>query len=399
MAAGQGNGGMSPSNGDSTLLSLGVVVIGLAFLGWLGWANYHAAISGVVAEVARWQIGLVRHFSASLDGLDQTIAAADLDAVTFPEILSVLDLIGHSLRIPAVAFILVLAGFCFIGAAPSQFTRALDLDELIAEHAQFFGPVAAFARRNLRLVPMRPDALRPSDPALHAREWVARFARRADGSGPVAAGGFDEVAATRALKAQLGPAWRGVEGAPGHVRVLYAAFALHLEQRRAEAQELLGGFARALPPGERGDTAGPATAYLTPAAVVAGADAVLRATELRERADAIAARHAYAAPALMSLLTAARSRSGVLAPAQFACLKLVDRSLWYALHSLGFEGDGPGQTTHPNPRVEAAGARDHWAAERLAGRPLLVPSLDRAMSAVRAVIGDDDPIIKFPEAP
>jgi intracellular multiplication protein IcmP len=69
------------------------------------------------------------------------------------------------------------------------------------------------------------------------------------------------------------------------------------------------------------------------------------------------------------------------------------------LHSLGFEGDGPGQMTHPNPRVEAAGARDHWAAERLAGRPLIIPSVERAVSAVRAAIDQDDAIIHSPEAP
>jgi intracellular multiplication protein IcmP len=76
----------------------------------------------------------------------------------------------------------------------------------------------------------------------------------------------------------------------------------------------------------------------------------------------------------------------------------VDRSLWYALHSLGFEGDGPGQTTHPNPRVEAAGARDHWAAERLAGRPLIAPSVNRAVSAVRASLGQDTVGMQRPEA-
>jgi intracellular multiplication protein IcmP len=101
----------------------------------------------------------------------------------------------------------------------------------------------------------------------------------------------------------------------------------------------------------------------------------------------------------MSLLTAARRRSGVLAPAQFACLKLIDRSLWYALHSLGFEGDGLGQTTHPNPRIEAAGARDHWAAERIAGRPLVIPSVSRAVRAVRTSLDQDDANARSLEVP
>ena len=62
-----------------------------------------------------------------------------------------------------------------------------------------------------------------------------------------------------------------------------------------------------------------------------------------------------------------------MAPAQFVWLKLVDRNLWYALHSLGYEIEGIGRYIHPNPRVEALGARDHWAAERMCGPPILKP--------------------------
>ena len=87
----------------------------------------------------------------------------------------------------------------------------------------------------------------------------------------------------------------------------------------------------------------------------------------------------------MQLLNQARLRGGVLAPGQFAWLKLVDRPLWYALHSLGFETEGFGRYCHPNPRVEAVGARDHWAVERLAGEALIEPSLDRAIEALRKV--------------
>ncbi len=397
MAGGQGNRAAWPSNDDFTFLSLAVTLIGLTFLGWLGWTNYHGAISGVVAAGARWQIGIVHHFTPALDELDRTIAAADPDAVTMPEILNVLNVIGHYLRIPVVAIILVLAVLCFVRAAPPQFTRAFDLYRLILEQTQFFASNAAFARRNLRLVPTQPEILRPSDPPLHAREWVARFARRSN-IGSTDAIDIDPLAATRAFVKQLGPVWRGVAHTPDHVRVLYAAFTLHLEQRRSEAHELLGAMALALPPGECDEAAGPAEHYLIPRGVVASADAALQSTAFRERADKIAAGHAYTAPALMSLLTTARRRSGVLAPAQFACLKLVDRSLWYALHSLGFEGDGPGQTTHPNPRVEAAGARDHWAAERLAQRPLIIPSVDRAVTAVRATLDQGDANNRSPEA-
>jgi intracellular multiplication protein IcmP len=71
---------------------------------------------------------------------------------------------------------------------------------------------------------------------------------------------------------------------------------------------------------------------------------------------AIANRRAYTHTALMELLNKARLRGGVLAPGQVAWLKLVDRPLWYALHSLGFETEGLDRYCHPNPRVEAVGA-------------------------------------------
>ena len=377
--ANQGNRAAWPSNDDFTFLSLVVLVIGVAFFGWLAWTSYHGIIAGYVGQLAHWQIVLIQFFTTDLDQLDDIIRNANDDAVTVSEIFAVLNATGLYLRIPAIAIILGLATLCFTRAAPSRFTRPLDLGGLVREQARFFRPLAAYAARNLRLVPVLPNDVRPADPALHAREWAARYAAGPDGT-------FDPAAARRAFVLQLGPLWRGVKHAPDHVRFLYAVFALHLDQQRSEAQELLGDLAEALPPGTDAEPGGPVRSYPMPAALVAHADMLLRAYDLRASADVIAARHAYATTALMSVLTEARRRSGVLAPAQFACLKLIDRGLWYALHSLGFEGDGPGQTTHPNPRVEAAGARDHWAAERLAGGPLIIPSVDRAIDAVRAAL-------------
>ena len=116
---------------------------------------------------------------------------------------------------------------------------------------------------------------------------------------------------------------------------------------------------------------------------------IVYASKLLENPEAfgearrVTADHAYTAPALMSLLNVARRRHGVLAPAQFAWLKLVDRPLWYALHSLGFETEGIGRYLHPNPRVEALGARDHWAVECAAGVPVIEPDLTRAMQTLR----------------
>jgi intracellular multiplication protein IcmP len=260
-------------------------------------------------------------------------------------------------------------------AAPSRYKRGFDLDGLIREQAVSFPTSAAFAERHLRLVAPSADP-RPADYALTPEEWVARFATKPDGK-------FDDAAAFRSLAMQLGPRWRGVEQAPPHMRALFAAFALHMAGRRVEAQRLLGELSNALSAAGDDEPEGPEAPLSFPDAAIVKADAALRDYEFLTPAAAVAARHGYAHTALVALLNEARLKAGVLAPAQFVWLKLVDRRLWYALHSLGFETEGFGRYLHPNPRIEAAGARDNWAAERLAGKPLLTPEIQRALDATR----------------
>ena len=376
MAAG-GNRSAWPSRDDFTFASLLVIVLGSAFLAWQAWINFHTEISSFVASLAHWQIVLIQHFRPVLRDVDGMVLHADPRSVTFPQIAGVLNATGIYLRLPAVLLIGALALACLLGSVDSRFTRNLDLDSLIVEQARTFRVVAAYAVRFLKLEPLLPGKVRPADPALHTGEWVARYALDEDKR-------FDEARARRRLTAQLGPRWTGPQAAAGHVRLLFIAFALHLQQDREQAKDLLGALSEAIPPGNRKDGAGSELAYTLPLGLVAQADGLLRNKNAFDRAREVASVHAFTAPALMSLLTEARRRSGVLAPAQFACLKLVDRDLWYALHSLGFEGDGPGQASHPNARVEAVGARDHWAAERIAKRPLPIPAIERALEVVRA---------------
>ena len=386
----QGNRAAWPSSDDAVFLSFAVILVAVGFGGYEAWINYHAETAAAFAVFAHWQIAAIGWFTQSLKPLDVQLRSADPSTVTARQILDVSGLIGLYLRLPAVVLLALLGVLCLTRAAPSRFTRSFDLDRLIREQAQSFRAIAANAGRRLKLVPLQDD-VRPLDPALHVQEWVERFARSP-------AGAFDSSAATAALGRQLGARWAGVERADGHVRVLFAAFALHMAQKRSEAQDLLGAFSEALGQGDRKGKAGPPSSLSIPVDLVRHANGVLRDAALRKRAEAIAVRHAFTTPALMTLLIEARRVAGVLAPAQFLALKLVDRPLWYALHSLGFEGDGPGQNTHPNPRVEAIGARDHWAAERVAGRPLSQPSIARALEAVRAGLRQDGGVASAPEA-
>lgn len=82
--------------------------------------------------------------------------------------------------------------------------------------------------------------------------------------------------------------------------------------------------------------------------------------------------HAMRETFLLALLREARTKGGLLAPAEFLWLKGVDRGLYYALNNLG-------RTAF---HVEGLAAMDHYRHEALAGRALQVPHVDGAVAAM-----------------
>jgi intracellular multiplication protein IcmP len=368
--------GAWPSSDDYTWLSLAVIIVGLSCGGYLLWQFHHAEISAAVMRLQHWQIEVIHRFTDRYDLADRQVLAADPGAVTFAQLAGLCRDVGAFFRLPAALFIAALGVACLAWAPPGRYCRKLDLDGLIREQARTYRTIAPFVGRSLRLVPVRDGEPRPADAALNAEEWIARWATGPDGS-------FDETKVRAELLLQLGPLWQGVERAAAPPRIMFAVFALHLALRREAALDLLGHLAESLTSPRQEGRGGPDRPLVFPPSLVAFTDEVLRDPDVARPAAAIAAAHAYTAPALMSVLTQARSRAGVLAPSQFNFLKLVDRRLWYALHALGFPSDGPGHHPHPNARIEALGARDHWELECIAGCPLVKPMVERAVEAIR----------------
>ena len=364
------------SNDDYIAIGCAIILIGVGFFAYLAWDNYHAEISWGVFHLQHWKMQVIARFTNEYAQQDASVLAAHPEKASIWQLLGLLNNVGRFFRIPAAVLMLLLAAACYLRAAPSRYTRHFDLSGLRQEQAKYFRWAGAMLGRALHLVRIDARNPRPADPALRVEEWVERYAMGRNGD-------LDEVAAKRALIRQLGTRWQGLKDAAPHVRCMFAVFALQLGGRREEVLAFLGEMAETLPLTPTKGGGGPEKPLTLPADLMKLTDQVLADPDLRRPAVEIADRHAYTTPALMSLLNDARRRSGVLAPAAFNALKLVDRSLWYALHSLGFPGDGPGQNIHPNPRVEALGARDHWAAERVTRRPLNVPEIGQALGSVR----------------
>ncbi len=365
-----------PSNDDQTLFNLIVITAGVCLGSYLLWTNFHGQISAGVIGLRHFEIRLFAHFTDRFEQADAQMLQANPYRVRLGDLYGISHAIGRVWRIPACVFIALLGLVCMLRAAPSRFKRAFDLDALAREQAGTFGCTAAFVARKLKLVLPASKQVRPADYALTAEEWIERYATSQSGS-------FDDGRAREALQRQLGPRWSGPEAASPAVRVMFAALALHHAERRQDAIDLLELVSAALAEDDASLPDGPVEPLAMPAEAVAHATALTNDPAAFKDARDIAGRHAHTSPALMSLLNAARRRHGVLAPAQFAWLKLVDRPLWYALHSLGFETEGTGRYLHPNPRVEALGARDHWAVECAAGEPLFEPDLERAVTGLK----------------
>jgi intracellular multiplication protein IcmP len=356
-----------------------VILLGSGVFSYLLWTYYHPQISALVMLIMHHEMQFSNNFSSRYQLADQEMEQTWPNDVSLKDLYGIAQAVGMFFRIPATVLIVVLAAFCAVRAAPSRFKRQFDLDGLIEEQASEFPVISAFAARHLKLAAPEAEKILPADYALTPGEWISRFA--ADPSGRL-----NEQKAHAALAKQLGERWTGLASAPPVARLLFTVFALHLAERRDDALQILGEASVCVSDARHDGENGPLAALPFSSALISQVDGFFEksvSTSQKAAAIKITAGHAYVSTALMALLTASRIKAGVMAPAQFVWLKLVDRNLWYALHSLGYEIEGIGRYIHPNPRVEALGARDHWAAERIAGRPILKPDFYESIVALR----------------
>ena len=359
---------------------LALLILGVAMLGFSVelWWLLHTPISAAVLAWKHAELRLIGHFTDTYAPLDANVVKADPATVTGAAIWRLFTFVGQAVRWPAAGLLAALALLVLARAPSRRFRRKLDLDSLPFAQGPLYRYATAFVGRRQDLVAPRIEGgPRPNDVALHALEWIRAHAwdpRR----------GYRADWARRELACQLGPPWAGVEHAAPHVRCLFAGFALHAARHREDAARFLGQLAEALPR-TKGDQAPE-----LPDAVVAQADLILRDPALAGPCAEVAAWHGFQSTAMLGVLAHARKQAGVLAPAQFNWLKLVDRRLWYALHSLGM----------PNPYVEARGSRDHYAAECLIGEPIHAPSIDRAALGLQAEVEElKSPISRVKKAP
>ncbi len=260
----------------------------------------------------------------------------------------------------------VLGGFWSLFFGPgTQFRQHLTLEGLIRLQAKNFPIISPFVKFNPTMQPPRaPGSPVPADlplfaEALGPEEWLAY------NSIPVPNGKIDETATARAFEKQLGDRWRGPDALERHQQILLASFCLKASRKRKESDDLLARLALCWDKG--GLRLGrDRTLYRD-------ARRILKNADLASKTLSQMNRHAYVTTALLRALDFARREGGVLAPAQFVWLRGHDRMLWYPLNNLGR------QSFH----TEAFGAMAHFKAEKLTQRPIPVPKVGAAVTAMK----------------
>lgn len=179
---------------------------------------------------------------------------------------------------------------------------------------------------------------------------------------------LDRVKAEVVLAMQMGPLWNGLEPLPGYVRALFAIFAAKAENDAKGARALLSQIARSSQTGKLN---------------FGGTQELLIKHVRSPKVGRAVGPHAYLLTVMASMLDLART-DGVLATSEFLWLKPLDRRLWYMLNCVGRQ----------TPFTEISGPFGHWIVEKRLRRPLKVPMVGQAVSALDTALSE---IIYNPE--
>jgi len=173
---------------------------------------------------------------------------------------------------------------------------------------------------------------------------------------------LDRARAERALSAQLGRAWQGIEALAPHRRAIFTILLGRGCRDSKAATKLVYQLARSAGEGKID---------------FKGVDELWKKHIKNRRVEQICRNHSYEFTVIASMLLFARE-DGVLASADFLWVKPLDRRLWYVLNNVGRQ----------TPGIEVAGIFCHWYNELALKRALSVPVIDAAMNALEQSLSE-----------
>jgi len=289
-------------------------------------------------------------------------------------------IVPQFIRYPAAVVLLVLGVIAYRYAPRRNMRTIFSLEELIKVQAQAWPVTSPITKLNPATGPQRIPgeamgaSLPPFAEALSPEEFVSFYRI------PLQDKMIDQESAAKVFTRQLGPRWQAWQKLPWHYQAIGAVLALKGARKRDAADALLNEIALAW---------NPKGGLQLPLPLRAKIQQLLRDPKVGGEAAKVMASHAFAVPGMFRLILWARERGGVLASATFVWLRAQDRTLWYALNNAG----------RRTFTAEAAGAVAHYYAEKFLRRPLSIPKVQGAVTALADYIKETDMPIPPNSAP
>lgn len=349
-------------SGDDALAPLWITAL-LMITGYLIWHFAHQYIVAAIFKINILEAQLINLFlhNPELEASLYLMQTIDPSTVTWSQFAELSALIGDYIRYPVIALLIVLAIFLYTTNLKLKFRKVYDMKSLRAQEQNNWSAIRPIIKEDLVAMDINQG---PWAMALSPMEFARRhqLLKKDDAVLDVPVPGMEMTAgikkgdAKRVFTLQLGPYYNGFERCPGHVRALAAVFMARLNRDRGAAVNIIDSINLTWSKGKPN---------------YAVADPTLKKYINTEIVQEIVQKHAYVLTVLAALLEAAR-QDGVVAAADFLWLKPTDRRLWYMLNSVGRQ----------TPFSEVGGPFGHWKAEKVLGRPSLVPMIDEAIVAL-----------------
>jgi intracellular multiplication protein IcmP len=363
-----------PKHDGPIVVLFGIFAVLLACI--VFWFALHEEISSGIRWVRVAQLHVIVLFDSSFEPLLKQLKAMPANQIKLIHLWQMTQAVNGAMLIPFTALMFFMGIKALFTKEKHPFCRKLDLEKVIATHADAFpvtNPITKFnpLAANFRYLgsPV-PDKLPMFAEALTPDEWVSYY------SIPVDHGNIDEESARRALAQQLGGRWKGVKALPLFAQALFVAFSMKANGMRTESDLFLGEIAKCWS-AQKG--------LVLTSEIKKTIRQKLIHPKFGRVSEKIAAQHAFVVPALLRCLQVARDNGGVLAPAQFLWLRGVNRHYWYALNNLGRSA----------VHMEASGGLAHYRAEKSAGKPIPNPLVDPAIDGLKRYLQENF-IERFP---
>ncbi len=374
-------GGSKGTDAEEYAVLMIAAVVGALVIWFVAW-KYFVGYAVLLARAELWLLAPLLWWSDSYSHWANAVNTVLPKIKTFSHFWTFLSVAGQWIRWHTIILALAAGYYIIKTNKVEKYRKRWSLEDLIAYNATIWPRVFVALKIGKKLDPNDPLRRRP----MHPHEWA--FAQKAlkigvtkDRQGADVYdkenGTFYPERAYAAFVDQLGPAWAGFDALPFHTRVVAAVCCARIMEKPGDAATIFDAVGAAV----RWTPEQPKKVdFVVSNEMMAHINSILLVASKDKEVLDIASRHHFVHGVMVALMIRARRQYGRLATSDFRWLKLCDRALFLTLNQEG----------RKTRWTEAAGIAAHFEMELLAKKPLQIPAVVMAVTALHQSLWNDN---------